>query len=166
MATRKAGVGVGVGSCCFVCNNFHMGEAENSWWRGEPSLTLPWVQSWLGPTPEQASLPFSSPKAVPRLWPTSVVRRPFCFWVREPELRLWGFGHWVPQLIFSGLDIPLGAADRGTPLEDNPSSSTPGGGKQRMALESRTWQWLQTIPKSVKRHSQIEVSPEILPSFL
>lgn len=57
---------------------------------------------------------------------TSMVRRPFCFWVRGPEVRLWGFGHWVPQLIFfSGLDIPPGAADRGIPLEDSPSSSTP-----------------------------------------
>lgn len=57
----------------------------------------------------------------------SSVRRLFCFWARGPELRLWGFGHWVPQLIFfSGLDIPLGAVDWGTPLEVTPSSSTPG----------------------------------------
>lgn len=56
----------------------------------------------------------------------SVVRRPFCFWVRGPELRLWGFGHWVPLLIFlSGLEGPPGAIDRGTPLEDSPSSSAP-----------------------------------------
>jgi len=62
----------------------------------------------------------------------SVVRRPFCFWVRGPELRLWGFGHWVPQLIFlSGLEIPPGAVDRGTPLEESPSSSTPDWTEQR-----------------------------------
>lgn len=56
----------------------------------------------------------------------SVVQRPFCFWVRGPELRLCELGHWVPQFIFfSGLAIPPGAAGRSTPLEDGPSSSTP-----------------------------------------
>jgi hypothetical protein len=58
--------------------------------------------------------------------PTSVIQRPFCFWAWGPELRLWELGHWVPLFIFfSGLDMPLGAAGRVTPLEDIPSSSTP-----------------------------------------
>lgn len=56
-----------------------------------------------------------------------MAQRPFCFWVRGPELRLCELGHWVPQFIFfSGLAIPPGAAGRSTPLEDSPSSSTPG----------------------------------------
>lgn len=129
-----------------------MSREENFHWQGKPSLLLPWVQARLGPALKQASPPFSSPRSVLWLPLTSVVRRPFCFWVRGPELRLWGFGHWVPQLIFfSGLGAPPGAVDRGTPLEDSPSSSTPRGGKQRMALESCTWQLLQTIPKCVEK---------------
>ena len=98
-----------------------------------PSLGT--ISVW--PRPEASFSPFSGPKWVLWLSPTSVVRRPFCFWVRGPEVRLWGFGHWVPQLIlFSGLDIPPGAVDRGTPLEDSPSSSTPWGEKQRMTRDS------------------------------
>lgn len=93
-----------------------------------------------------------------------MAQRPFCFWVRGPELRFCELGHWVPQFIFfSGLAIPPGAAGRSTPLEDSPSSSTPGearrewhqrlangscykqsqGGKERAANSKR---WPQVPP--------------------
>ena len=130
---------MGGGALLFSLQQFSHGWVENFLWQGGLSPLLPWALSQLGSALKQPSPPASGPKSVLWLRPTSVVRKPFCFWVRGPELRPWGFGHWVPQLIFfSGLDIPLGAVDRGTLLEGTPSSSPPGGGKQRMRLESCT----------------------------
>lgn len=105
-----------------VCRNFLLREKENLHSQG----SLSWTQSWC-PDLKQAPPRFSVPSGFYGCAPTSVLQRPFCFRVRAPELRLCELEHCVPQFIFfSGLAIPPGAAERSTPLEDRPSSSTPG----------------------------------------